>query len=119
MDIEIGNLNQLEKDHPEQGGWCVGSFIDSSSLRHSDVCEVKWAHHPKGLKKPSGLNLHKPSRTIVSLVSGKIKLVFLDEGKEIILSEPGEYVVFDGMRHETECLEDTEVMVVRWYPVNE
>ncbi len=116
MSIEQGNLNNIEELNPERGGWFVGKFIPESSLLHSEKCEVKWAHYNKGLKKDSGLNLDANSRTVVVLLSGVWKLLFTKENKEVVLSQPGDFIVFDGIEHTSEALEDCHVMVVRWYP---
>ena len=116
MSIEHGNLNSVEEHNPKRGGWFIGNFIPEPSLLHSKQCEVKWAHHPKGLKKSSGLNLDTDSRTVVVILSGQWKLLFTNENKEVLLSQPGDFVVFDGVEHTSEALEDCHVMVVRWYP---
>jgi len=114
MDIETGNLDLLNKKDPEKKGWLIGSFIEENSLRHSDKCEVKWAKHLKGLKKVAGENLKDNCKTVVILISGKWLTRFPESGKEIILLEPGDYLVYSDSYHENEALEDSHLVVVRW-----
>ncbi len=115
MLIESGNMNELETLNPDRAGWCVGSFIEKQSIRYTQNCEVKWTHHPKGLKKSSGLDLSRDSRTLVTVISGSVRIDF-ENGKSVTLSKPGDYLVFGPEEHETEILEDCLEMIVRWYP---
>jgi len=111
--IETGNLDRVNKNHPEREGWVLGNFVKESELRNSNVCGVKWVRHPKGIKKTSGADLDKKERTLVILVSGKWKLKFKN-GENVILSKSGDYVIFDAMAHESEGLEVSHVVVIRW-----
>lgn len=114
MEIESGNLDQLAISQPEKKGWFVGSFIEQESLRNSDKCEVKWAKHQKGLKKIAGQNLKDNCRSVVILISGRWLTRFTDNNQEIILSKPGDYLVYQDGCHENEALEDSCVIVIRW-----
>ena len=111
--VETGNLNTINEKYPERGGWVVGNFVEESHLRHSKLCEVKWIHHPKGFTKPSGAKLERGERTLVILISGKLKLQF-NNGDEATLSQEGDYLIFDAAKHQSEALKESHMVVVRW-----
>lgn len=115
MSIQTGNLEKLNKENPNRGGWFIGKFVPESSLLSSDVCEAKWARYKKGFKKDSGLVLDVDSRTVVILIYGKWRLTFIKESKEVVLSEPGDFVAFGAEPHNSDALEDSHVITVRWY----
>lgn len=106
MIIENGNLENV--------GWFIGNNADKNSLLFSEKCQIKWAKHPKGLKKVSSVELSESMRTVVVLISGKWLTRFPNESKEVILSNPGDYLAFSGEYHENEALEVSHVMVIRW-----
>ncbi len=117
MDKEIfekGNLDKLNAKHPERKGWVVGSFITESLVRHADNCETKWVRHLKGEKKHGGTDLSPSVRTLVILISGKCQLHFPSNESVETLQSLGDYIVYEGMEHEFEALEDSLVVVVRW-----
>ena len=76
MIIENGNLENV--------GWFIGNNADKNSLLFSEKCQIKWAKHPKGLKKVSGVELSESMRTVVVLISGKWLTRFPNESKEVI-----------------------------------
>lgn len=92
----------------------TGPFITESLIRHSDRCEVKWVRHLKGERKPGGADLNSSIRTLVILVSGKCQLHFPKQDKVETLQSLGDYIIYEGMEHEFEALEDTQVIVIRW-----
>jgi len=114
MKIEIGNLQQLSKKNPERRGWFIGDFIPQESLLHSEKCEIKWAYHLKGLKKNSGKELNENVRTAIVLIKGKWLTKFLKNENEIVLSTPGDYLIYTGAQHENEALENSHVIIIRW-----
>ncbi len=114
MKIETGNLDVLRENDPERKGWVAGDFIDHQSLRYSNNCSIKWAYHPKGLRKTSGSGLNANTRTMVILISGVWLTRLLEDGREIILSNPGDYLIYENAKHENEAIEDSRVMVIRW-----
>lgn len=114
MKFETGNLNTLNADHPERKNWFAGAFIPEASMLHTDAVEIKWAKHTKGIKKTTGMNLDAHIRTVVILISGKWRAWFHEAEKEIIMSEPGDYIVYDTALHDSEALEDSHIVVVRW-----
>ncbi len=108
MTTEKGNLNI--------NGWFIGDIENKDSLLSSQNCQVKWAIHPKGLKKVSGVQLDDKIRSVVVLVSGKWLTRFPERGEEIVLEKPGDYIAYTGEYHENEALEESHVMVIRWDP---
>lgn len=115
MKIEVGNLEELNKENPQRKGWFVGSFMPKDSVLYDENCEAKWSKYPKGFTKVTGINPDVKSRSVIVLVSGKWKLKLPETGQEIILSEPGDYIASDDIYHESEALEDSQVFVVRWF----
>ncbi len=112
MSYEHGNLNTVNAENPKKGHWVVGDFITGSDLRCSSVCQVKYVHSKRGHKKPTGSKMPEGERTLLILISGKWK-VFL-ENSSITLENEGDYIIFDNVYHESECLEDCHLVVVRW-----
>jgi hypothetical protein len=118
MNIEVGNLDVLTKQNPERRGWFLGSFIPEGLL-HSNACEVKWARRPKGSKRTTGMKIDKNIRTVVILISGKWKTIFPEDREEIILSNSGDYLIYEGTYHENEALEDSHILVLRYKKIIE
>jgi hypothetical protein len=114
MRVETGNVDELNNKNPERRGWFIGDFIEKDSLFNSSACEIKWTKHKKGLKKTSGNDLDENTITVGVLVSGKWKSIYPAEKREIILSKLGDFVAYEGMYHENEALEDTQLIVIRW-----
>lgn len=109
MKIEQGNLENV--------GWFIGNGVNKNSLFFSNNCQIKWAKHPKGLKKVSGIELNNNIRTVVVLISGKWLTKFPNESKEVVLCNPGDYLAFTGEYHENEAIEASHVIVIRWDPL--
>ena len=114
MRIETGNLDELNEANPAMRSWIVGSFVPDTSLLHSESCEVKWAKHPKGLKKTTGMDLSSDIRTVMILISGSWRTWIPEENREVILSVPGQYLAYDTGAHECEALEDSHLVIIRW-----
>lgn len=115
MKFETGNLNELTSVHPERRGWFAGAFVPQSTLFHTDGIEIKWAHHKKGLKKTTGMDFDARIRTVVILISGVWRTTLIEENREIILSNSGDYLIYDTGEHVSEAVEDSHVVVVRWH----
>ena len=105
-----------EKGNIGKGGWFIGDIENKDSLLSSQNCQIKWAIHPKGLKKVSGVELEFDVRSVVVLISGKWLTKFPERGEEVILDSPGDYLAYTGEYHENEALEESHVMVIRWDP---
>jgi hypothetical protein len=113
--IETGNLDKLNQEHPERKGWFLGEFMPEDSILHHKKYEAKWAHYPKGFSKSTPKNSSLDSQSVIVLVSGKWKIRFPESGKEVLLSKPGDYNAFDDTEHDSEALEDTQLLVLRWF----
>jgi len=111
--IETGNLDIVNANHPERRGWVLGNFVEESKLRNSDRCEVKWNRFPKGTKKSSIVDPNKKERTMTILISGKWHVKF-KSGEEFTLSKSGDYIIYETMTHEAEALEASVMLTVRW-----
>jgi len=115
--LETGNLDKVNKNHPERRGWVLGSFVEESKLRNSKICEVKWTKLSKGEKIPSRMAQDSAARTLVILLSGKLKIIF--SNKTVLLSEPADYIIYNNtIQHENEALEDSNLVTVRWREKN-
>lgn len=112
MRIEKGNVSDVSKQHE---GWFVGNFISEGSFLKTQALEVKWVQRNKGeIKK--GVISTKSTKTLVLMLSGNFLLRFPDIEEEVILSNEGDFVCFDTAEglHESEALEDSKVIVIRW-----
>lgn len=106
MSIEVGNLDEQNAAHPEKRGW----FLQTPN------CEAKWVRHPKGLKKQAGSDNEASTHTTVVLISGRWVFRFARDQREVVISEPGDYLRYDASEpHENEALEDTHLLVLRWH----
>ena len=111
MKIIEGNVSDSEK----YKGWFVGHFIEEHTPLKTDKVEIKWIDRPKGeIKK--GLQTEHDAQTIMVLISGKMKIKFPSNNIEKVLSKEGDYVSYNSKddSHESETLEDTKVIVIRW-----
>jgi len=113
-EIEAGNLNKKVLETPQTRGWFIGQFIEgSSSFKDNDV-EVKWGIHKKG-ENLDKVRANKHSKTLSVLISGKTKISFPNQNKDFILSEQGDFVLWEaGVFHISEIIEDSVFLVVRW-----
>lgn len=117
--IQKGNMNEVANIDPKRNGWVIGSFIENSSIFHSDECEVKWAEHKKGYKK-EGLRVDVTTKTVTILISGSFQVEFKDKQdghhETALLKELGDYIAYDASKydHIGEALDDSLVIVIRW-----
>jgi len=115
MKIKKGNLDNLIKGKfSKYRRWVVGNFMPKSTMLDSKKCEVKWVGRHKGNRKSSEKRLASSIRTLVILISGGLKIYFPTKKETVVLSKQADYLVYDGMRHETEALEDSHFIVIRW-----
>ena len=96
-------------------GWFLGHFRDpATGLPHSREVEIKWGTHYQGEEKTL-LAANQSATTLSVLVSGAFRVWFPQYEREIILAEPGDYVVFaPGVAHTWRAMEDTVIISVRW-----
>ncbi|MFF0521463.1 signal peptidase I [Actinomadura nitritigenes] len=93
-------------------GWLLGHFKPPGDLRHSEDVEIKWGVHPKGERRARWTDGEKRTALLV-LISGRFWLEF--PGRDVVLAEPGDYVVWGrGVDHSWEAEEESVVMTVRW-----
>lgn len=109
-EMEVGNLDQVNNKYPQRKDWVVGNFIKESQLRKTDNCEVKWSRFPKGMTKSSPASDNK---TFTILISGRWLMKF-ENGKEIILENPGDYVIYENQSHDVESLAESHLINFRW-----
>jgi hypothetical protein len=104
-------VGQAGPDAAANRGWLLGHFMAASDARHSDAVEIKWGAHPRGERRAQWVTDEQRS-TVVLLVSGRFRVELPD--RDVLLAEPGDYVVFHGVGHSWEAEEDCVVLVVRW-----
>lgn len=109
--IRLGNAIAEGKDHKD---WFTGYFVENNSPLKTNDLEIKWSRHKKGEKKDHpGINA--TAKTIDILISGKLRFIFPDLRKEVILEKESDYIWFDaGVAHIWEALENSVSVVVRW-----
>jgi quercetin dioxygenase-like cupin family protein len=96
-------------------GWFIGGskFLDDTAgIRNNPNVEIKWGAAKAGDKRPEWAG--KATTTTVCIhISGKCKLLF--PGKEVILEQPGDYVMWGpGVDHSWEIIDDCLNITVRW-----
>lgn len=89
--------------------------MPSNSPLKTENFESKWAIHKKGDVK-AGSKTKKRTHTFAILIEGKFKIKFNDTQEEVILSNQGDYVYYDGSKqsHTGEALEDSIILALRW-----
>ncbi|WP_345434005.1 signal peptidase I [Actinoallomurus vinaceus] len=93
-------------------GWLLGHFKPIGDIRHSDDVEIKWGVHPRGDRRARWATEEKRTALLV-LISGRFRMEFPDG--DVVLAEPGDYVVWGhGVDHSWHAEEESVVMTVRW-----
>jgi len=109
--IIISNLND-DTEVSKNRGWMVGHFA-KPPFSNKDF-ELKWSKHKKGEKKTK-LALNKTAKTVWILISGKVKIVFPENNKEIVMEKEGDYCFYSNkVKHSWEILEDCISINIRW-----
>jgi hypothetical protein len=106
--IYVGNA---ATDAPVNHGWLLGHFKPVDDARHSDDVEIKWAMHPQGDQRRQWIAGENRS-ALVLLISGRFRVDL--PGRSVLLSQQGNYVVFNGVSHSWHAEEASVVLVVRW-----
>lgn len=111
--VENWCIGNAVEDGADTRGWFVGHSIDpSQGVRSNTDVAVKWAHHPKGDKRPEWTSGDQRT-TLVLLVNGRFR-VDTTEGAAT-LTKQGDYVMWGpGVDHSWEALEESTVLAVRW-----
>ncbi len=109
--LVTGNVSSIADNHR---GWITGWFVDEVPELKNNHFEIKWAEHKAGdTKSFSGTN--ETAKSLCILISGKVKLNFESEAKEITLEKKGDYVYWDaGTSHSWVFLTDGMTFVIRW-----
>ena len=111
--VLTGNLYKEEIEKPQNKGWFIAHFIKEPELRNEHV-EVKWSTHKKGWSK-GFVAANKNAKSVSVLISGRFVLNFPDDGKEVVLSEPGDYCFWsEGVYHSSAAPEESVVLTLRW-----
>ena len=119
--IEEGNINEISSEYKD---WFIGEFVNHESFFNSAGTkrfETKWSEKKKGdfysvKEKPID---NSTCKSMGILISGKFRYSFLNEDntfKDCILTKQGDYVTWSpDILHETESLEDSVTLTIRWY----
>jgi hypothetical protein len=110
--IECGNARQHAM---EFSAWFVGGFLDGEAgLRCSNDVEIKWGEHVAGEEKRlAGTN--RTATSLALLVSGSFLVQFPKDGREILLDNRGDYVLYGpGVPHTWRAVRDSVVLTIRW-----
>ncbi|MFC1419830.1 signal peptidase I [Streptacidiphilus cavernicola] len=93
-------------------GWLLGHFREVGDPRHSTDVEIKWGVHPKGDER--ALWVTGEARTaLLVLISGRFRVRV--PGRDVLLAEQGDYVVWGkGVDHSWFAEEESVVLTVRW-----
>jgi quercetin dioxygenase-like cupin family protein len=107
--IYVGNATV---DGSADAGWLLGHFKPPGDPRHSQDVEIKWGVHPPGEERARWASGETRTALLV-LISGRFRLEF--PGRSVLLSEPGDYVVWGkGVDHSWQAEEASTVLTVRW-----
>src|SRR5215469_8197662 len=98
-------------DAPANRGWLLGHFMPASDVRHSSDVEIKWSVHPAGDQRVAWVS-GETRTALILLVSGRFRIDF--PHRSVLLSDQGDYVVFDGVDHSWFAEEESVIVCVRW-----
>ncbi|MCF6468073.1 signal peptidase I [Nonomuraea sp. MG754425] len=107
--VYVGNAGA---DGAGDQGWLLGHFKPPGDPRHSDDVEIKWGVHPAGDEREKWVRGERRTALLV-LISGRFRVEL--PGRSVLLSEPGDYVVWGkGVDHSWRAEADSTVLTVRW-----
>ncbi|MEO3806713.1 signal peptidase I [Nonomuraea sp. B1E8] len=107
--IYVGNAGV---DGAGDAGWLLGHFKPPGDPRHSDEVEIKWGVHPPGDRRAAWA-VGETRTALLVLVSGRFVVEF--RGRDVVLAEPGDYVVWGkGVDHSWRAEATSTVLTVRW-----
>jgi hypothetical protein len=104
-------IGSAPDDAPEYRGWLLGHFMPPGDLRHSGDVEIKWGEHARGDRRAKWVSGEIRTALIV-LVSGRFRVDF--PGRQVLLAQRGDYVVFCGVDHSWFAEEESVILGVRW-----
>lgn len=108
--VYVGNAGV---DGAGNHGWLLGHFMPRGDPRHSGDVEIKWGVHPRGDRRAAWASGEVRTALLV-LITGCFHVELRD--RTVVLSEPGDYVVWGaGQDHSWYAAEEgTVVLTVRW-----
>ncbi|MEU8323239.1 signal peptidase I [Nonomuraea sp. NPDC048881] len=107
--VYVGNANI---DAAGDRGWLLGHFKPFGDPRHSEEVEIKWGVHPAGDERAQWVRGEERTALLV-LISGRFRVEL--PGRGVLLTEPGDYVVWGkGVDHSWVAEEESVVLTVRW-----
>jgi hypothetical protein len=104
-------VGSASADGPEHRGWLLGHFMPDGDLRQSPDVEIKWGVHPAGEERAEWVAQEERTSLHV-LVSGRFLIRLPD--REVLLEQPGDYLVMQGTSHTWRAPEASVVLSVRW-----
>ncbi len=105
-------VGRAARDAALDRGWLLGHFKEPGDPRHSQDVEIKWGVHPRGEERARWVRGEQRT-TLLVLVSGRFRVRL--PGREVLLAEQGDYVVWGrGTDHSWRAEEDAVVLTVRW-----
>lgn len=99
------------KDAPANRGWLLGHFMPPGDIRHSSDVEIKWGVHARGDQRAQWVS-GEVRTTVIVLVRGQFRFDFREQS--VLLAEPGDYVVFEGVDHSWFAEQDSVIVGIRW-----
>ncbi|MDL4773597.1 signal peptidase I [Actinomadura xylanilytica] len=110
--VENVYVGKAPVDAAGDRGWLLGHFKADDDLRHSEDVEIKWGVHPRGERRGQWTSGEQRVALLV-LISGRFRMEF--PGRDVLLTEQGDYVVWGrGVDHSWCAEEESVVMTVRW-----
>lgn len=106
--IYVGNATV---DAPADRGWLLGHFKAPGDVRHSTDVEIKWGMHQPGERRAQWVTGEQRTAMLM-LISGRFRVEL--PGRDVLLAQQGDYVVFDGIDHSWEAEERSILLTVRW-----
>ncbi len=114
--ISWGNASTLAANEG-YGYWVIGQMIQENNPRHTSLFELKWGRHLRGEKYPDFVPSKEGVRGISILIHGRMRLMFKrgTETQTVILQTEGDFVLWQpDVSHNSEFLEDTLVLTIKW-----
>jgi quercetin dioxygenase-like cupin family protein len=106
-------VGRAGEDGAHNQGWLLGHFMPKGELLHSADVEVKWGVHVPDERR-SAWATDETRTALLVLIRGSFHVELRD--RTIVLSEPGDYVVWGpGEDHSWQAGPvETVVLTVRW-----
>lgn len=92
-------------------GWFVGHFVEQDDPRHDVNVEVSWSRLKENETRHAWSDVSN-AKTLTILVSGCMEEIFRTH--VTTLSEPGDYVLYQGEAHTWRACKNSVVITVRW-----